>query len=449
MARATDPSLRNQTIYSVFTRNHTAEGTFSGLINDIERISSLGVDIIWLLPIHPIGSELRKGVSGSPYAVSDYRGINPEYGTMDDFSALLETAHSHKLKVIIDIVFSHTSPDSLLSKVHPEWFWETPEGIKGNRIGEWTDVVDFDYSVPELWDYQIETLKGWLMEGVDGFRCDVAPLVPLSFWIEARDACAAVNPETIWLAETVEGDFINTVRRAGFGCLTDTETLRAFDISYEYDIYPDWKRLLDGGISLSTYIERLRTQESILCDSDLKLRFLENHDQPRAAELLEDDIRLRNWTAYSLFAKGTALLYAGQEYAIRHRPDLFNPDPIDWSASESKIGRNHVEYLSRLIALKKDDIMRDGFYWLPDAPEGIIAAAYERRSPDGRLIGLRLGLFNVEGVRTAIFNLTAIWPQLAADAEMKSRFADKVRRLLGGKIELGLDAEILDWRLTG
>ncbi|MDT8298350.1 MAG: alpha-amylase family glycosyl hydrolase, partial [Spirochaetaceae bacterium] len=282
MARATDPSLRNQTIYSVFTRNHTVEGTFNGLINDIDRIASLGVDIIWLMPIHPIGSELRKGVCGSPYAVSDYRGINPDYGTMDDFSALLDAAHSHKLKVIIDVVFSHTSPDSLLSKVHPEWFWKNPEGGKGNRIGEWSDVVDLDYSAPDLWDYQIETLKGWLMEGVDGFRCDVAPLLPLSFWIEARDACAAVNPETIWLAETVEGDFINTVRRAGFGCLTDTETLRAFDISYEYDIYPEWKRLLDGGISLPAYIDRLRTQESILCDSDLKLRFLENHDQPRA-----------------------------------------------------------------------------------------------------------------------------------------------------------------------
>jgi glycosidase len=375
-------------------------------------------------------------------------GINPDYGTMDDFSALLDAAHSHKLKVIIDVVFSHTSPDSLLSKVHPEWFWKNTEGGNGNRIGEWSDVVDLDYSAPDLWDYQIETLKGWLMEGVDGFRCDVAPLIPLSFWIEARDACAAVNPETIWLAETVEGDFINTVRRAGFICLTDTETLRAFDMSYEYDTYPDWKKLLNGGIDLSAYINRLRTQESILCDSDLKLRFLENHDQPRAAELVDDERRLRNWTAYSLFAKGTALLYAGQEYAMKHKPDLFNPDPIDWSASESEVGRKHVEYVAKLIAVKKDGIMRDGFYWLPEAPEGIIAAAYERRRPDGRLIGLRLGLFNVEGDSTVMFDITAIWSEITENTEITSLFTGELLRLKDGRLEFGLDAEILDWGLT-
>jgi len=234
VARSTDPILRNQTVYSVFIRNHSPGGDLAGLAADLDRISDLGVEYIWLLPIHPIGETGRKGSAGSPYAILDYRDINPEYGSLDDFINFVKSAHQRKLKVIIDIVFNHTSLDSLLKKVHPDWFWKNPDGKSGNRIGDWAYVIELDYSVQGLWDYQIQTRKGWLHHGVDGFRCDVASLLPLAFWIEARDACAAVNPDTVWIAETVEGSFINRVRRMGFECLTDTEALRAFDVSYEY-----------------------------------------------------------------------------------------------------------------------------------------------------------------------------------------------------------------------
>ena len=153
MSKRTDPALRNLTVYSIFVRNHSPEGHFNGVIKDLDRIRSLGVDALWLMPIHPIGRDKRKGSSGSPYAISDYRGINPEYGTMDDFKRLLDEAHSRDMKVLIDVVFNHTSPDSLLQKVHPEWFWNTPDGKTGNRIGDWSDIIDLDYgSGGDLWD---------------------------------------------------------------------------------------------------------------------------------------------------------------------------------------------------------------------------------------------------------------------------------------------------------
>jgi glycosidase len=207
MAADTDRNLRNQVMYSVFVRQYSKEGTFDKVKEDIPRIRSLGTDIVWLMPIHPIGEVNRKGTLGSPYAIRDYRAVNPEYGTMEDFRALVDEIHANGMKCIIDVVYNHTSPDSVLSKEHPEWFYHKPDGSFGNRIGDWTDIIDLDYSKKELWAYQIDTLKMWA-ETVDGFRCDVAPLVPLEFWLQARRAVAEVRPGAIWLSETVEPPFI-------------------------------------------------------------------------------------------------------------------------------------------------------------------------------------------------------------------------------------------------
>ena len=159
MAVNTDKKYRNQVIYSVFVRNYSDEGSFAALRRDLGRIKELGVDILWLMPIHPIGIENRKGKSGSPYAISDYRSINPEYGTLEDFAQLVDDIHSHGMKCMIDVVFNHTSPDSWLRNHHPEWFYHKPDGRFGNKVGEWLDVIDLDYSNRQLWDYLIETLE--------------------------------------------------------------------------------------------------------------------------------------------------------------------------------------------------------------------------------------------------------------------------------------------------
>ena len=161
MAKNTIKKYRNQVMYSIYVRNHSNEGTFEAVRQDLQRIKSLGVDIIWLMPIHPIGAESHKGTLGCPYAISDYRAVNPEYGSLEDFQRLVEDIHRFDMKCIIDVVYNHTSPDSWLAQNHPDWFYHKGDGSPGNRIGEWPDVVDLDYSHSELWDYQIETLKYW------------------------------------------------------------------------------------------------------------------------------------------------------------------------------------------------------------------------------------------------------------------------------------------------
>ena len=230
-------NLRNMTLYSIFVRNDG--GTFAAVGRDLPRLKALGVDAIWLMPIHPIGSEKRKGTLGSPYAISDYRAINPEFGTMDDFTHLCDSAHALGLKVLIDVVYHHTSPDSVLVKAHPEYFYRKPDGSFGNHVGDWTDIIDLDFNVKPLWDELIDTLCFWA-QYVDGFRCDVAALVPLDFWLEARRRVEAVRPGCIWLAESVEHGFIRYNRDQGLDALSDSELYRAFDICYDYDVYEEY-----------------------------------------------------------------------------------------------------------------------------------------------------------------------------------------------------------------
>ena len=247
MAKNTTKTYRNQIMYSVFVRNHTPGGTFEGVRRDLKRIKALGTDIVWLLPIHPIGEKCRKGTLGSPYAIRDYRAVNPEYGTLEDFQRLVDDIHALDMKCIIDVVYNHTSPDSWLAEHHPEWFYHKPDGSFGNRVGDWWDVIDLDYASPGLWDYQIETLKYWAGM-VDGFRCDVAPLVPLDFWLRARAEVEAVRPGCFWLAESVEPSMIRECRAEGISVLSDSECYQAFDVCYDYDIFNTFQDYLEGKV---------------------------------------------------------------------------------------------------------------------------------------------------------------------------------------------------------
>ena len=385
MAVDTEKSLRNQVLYSVYVRNYSEEGTFAAVQRDLDRIRALGTDIIWLMPIHPTGEKHRKGTLGSPYAIRDYRAVNPEFGTLDDFRHLVDAIHDHGMKCIIDVVYNHTSPDSWLAENHPEWFFHKPDGSLGNRFGDWWDVADLDYSHPALWDYQIETLKYWARL-VDGFRCDVAPLVPLDFWKRAREEVAAIRPGCIWLCESVERSFIVHGRADGFPVLSDAELYQAFDAAYDYDVYPYFRSYLEGGISLAQYADRLDAQEWMYPDNYVKLRFLENHDRARAAHILPDEQMRRNWTAFLFFQRGLTLLYAGQEVDNTHVPSLFDKDPINWNT-----GHDQTAFLQRLAAIKRDPIFAAGSYTLTALPHDVLLAVYEQ---DGRRMA---GLFSLRG----------------------------------------------------
>ena len=387
MAVTTSVDLRNQVIYSIYVRNYSEEGTFAAVERDLDRIQDLGVDIIWFLPIYPIGEKKRKGTLGSPYAIKNYREVNPELGTLEDFVHLVKAIHSRGMKCMLDIVYNHTSPDSWLVENHPDFFYRTPEGRMGNRVGDWGDVVDLDYGNKKLWDYQIETLKIWAGM-VDGFRCDVAPLVPLAFWLKAREEVAKVNPDCIWLSESVEPEFILELRSRGMTNLSDSEIFQAFDLCYDYDIHKYFRQYLTGEASLGRYAEGINMQEYIYPDNYVKLRFLENHDQDRAKMIIASETALKNWTAFIYFQKGATLLYAGQENQNEKRPDLFEKDVICMDGAHDISG-----LLKQLYRVKKLSVLADSSYHVTADDElGAVVAEHRGIHTTDRLIGV----FNFE-----------------------------------------------------
>ena len=392
MAHDTDRSLQTQVLYSVYVRAHTPEGTFRAVIPDLDRIRSLGTDIIWFMPIHPIGVEGRKGSLGCPYANRDYRTVNPAYGTMEDFKALVDEIHARGMKAIIDVVYNHTSPDSVLYAEHPEFFWHGPDGRPGNRFGDWADVIDLDYRNRALWDYQIESLRYWAGI-VDGFRCDVASLVPLDFWKEARKAVKEVRPDCIWLAETVHLSFNCRARRVGgLSVMRDTEGYEAFDMEYAYDIRETFDEMVRGRRPLSEYVNLLNLQEALYPDNYNKLRCLENHDQPRIASVIPDMEALVNWTAMLYFLKGTTMLYAGQEWADTHVPSLFEQEPID-----RETGRSLMPLMKKLAAIKKTLFTGEDHFW-GRADDQRRVAVLERFGPEKHCVGV----FSLNGESTRV-----------------------------------------------
>ena len=374
MADNTPKKLRNQMMYQVFVRNFSEEGTFKKVEEELDRIKALGTDIVWLMPIHPIGKAQRKGTLGSPYAISDYRAVNPEFGTLDDFISFTNAVHDRGMKCIIDVVYNHTSPDSVLSKEHPEWFFHKSDGSFGNRVGDWSDIIDLDYSNKELWRYQIDSLKYWA-QWVDGFRCDVAPLIPIAFWEQARAEVEQVREGAVWLSESVEPNFIMYLRSQGMTAHSDCEIYRAFDLSYDYDCYEEFKAYLYGKGSLKDYVGALSRQEYIYPDNYVKLRFLENHDQTRARFFIPDINTLKSMTAFMFFQKGMALVYNGQEKAVSHLPSLFDKDIVDWNGAETV---DLSGYIAKLAEIKRMDIFTDSVYKVSAFGESALVKSHEK-----------------------------------------------------------------------
>ena len=419
MASDSRIELRSQVIYSVFVRNFTKEGTFLAMIPDLPRIRALGTDIIWLMPIHPIGRVNRKGSLGSPYAIQDYRRVNPELGTLEDFRKLVDAIHAEGMKVIIDVVFNHTSPDAVYTKTHPEFYYRKKDGSFGNRVGDWSDIIDLDYSVPGLWDAQCEVLTYWA-QFVDGFRCDVASFVPTAFWIRARSEVERIRPGCIWLAESCSPSFAFACEPAGIRATRDIELYDAFDMEYDYDIREAYGEYLDGETTIGNYLSMANLQEYLYPENYNKVRFLENHDIPRIASLVGSRSDLLNHMAMIYFLKGATMLYAGQEFGMAHRTDLFDRDPIDrtgedYSVMYARLGQIKKEWLSpedrcictwdnrlsfAVIRRTSAGIIRAGIFALTsetgtakvDFPDGRYINAF-----DGKPVSVSRGTVNVEG----------------------------------------------------
>lgn len=382
MADNTPLSHRNLVIYEVYVRNHGANGTFADVQADLPRIHSMGVDIVWFMPIHPIGQLNKKGGLGCPYSIQDYTQTNPEYGTKEEFAQLVQAAHTLGMKVMIDVVYNHTSHDAVLVQQYPHWYHQNEQGKPVTTVPDWSDVIDLHYGDPALADYLISCLKGWVELGVDGFRCDVASVVPISFWQRARQEVAMLKPDVIWLAEAVHASFVESRRRAVLTAHSDSEVYTAFDLTYDYDIWPIWEAAVDGVLPLSHYVGALRLQDGIYPVNYVKMRCVENHDQPRFARRVADRNRLKAWIAFMAFNKGAFLIYGGQESENRHTPSLFDVDKVVWGEYSLQ------PFLTKLALLKKHPAQQTGLFTLLGA-ERVLTASWQTMG------GGLWGVFNV------------------------------------------------------
>ncbi|MFP4478386.1 MAG: alpha-amylase family glycosyl hydrolase [Candidatus Izemoplasmatales bacterium] len=355
--RKTNIKLRNLVFYQIYVRNFSKEGNFKAVIDDLDRIKALGVDVILLLPIHPIGEVDRIGSLGSPYSIKDYNAIREELGTKQDFQDLIDAVHGKKMKLMMDIVYNHTAKDSKYHHNHPEWYFKNEEGESTSKVNKWTDVYDFNFSSDKaLWFELLNILVDYTRMEVDGFRVDTASMIPLDFWKMARRQVNKFNRNFIWLSESIRGKHCKQLRDMGLNCLSEGELYQEFDMAQDLDVEPDQKAYLKGEGSLRSYMEGLRRQEQIYPSNYVKLHHIETYDSERIATRLDNDLdRILNWTGFLFFQKGATLLYAGQEFTSDNLPSLHEKDVFNKKTDIS-------EFIKKLTKLKTRKVFASGKY---------------------------------------------------------------------------------------
>ncbi len=334
-ARHSETWVRNGIMYEIYPRAFSKEGNFAGIEKRLPELQQLGVTILWLMPIHPVGVEKRKGSLGSSYSIQDYYGINPEYGTLADFKKLVKRAHELKFKIVIDLVANHTSWDSKMIHEHPEWFSTDSIGKIISPVPDWSDVADLNYSNKDLRTYMIAMMKYWVRDiGIDGFRCDVAEMVPTDFWNDARAALDSIKP-VMMLAE---GQY-------------PEQHLKAFDLSYSWNLYSILAPLMKGEKNVFELDSLLNKENATFPNGSLRLRFSSNHDEnawdaPDVEKFGADGAKLAAVVVNTL--PGVPLLYNGQEVANAAKLGLFEKFDIDWKAKN-----DFRNFYTKLFDLRK------------------------------------------------------------------------------------------------
>lgn len=347
---------KNLVIYQIFVRNYSKEGTFKKVTEDLTRLKELGIDIIYLTPIHEIGVENRKGTWGSPYAIKDYFSISPDLGTLSDFHELVDKTHELGMKIILDMVFNHTSPDNVLIDLHPEYYFYK-NGKRGNRVGDWTDIVDLDTLRDDTQEYLLSVLKYWLNQKVDGFRFDVASTIPLSLFTKARER---FGNDFILFGECVGEDFAKYLKSIDAVYVSDEDLMTSFNYLYNYNWLNQMISYLKNEGKLETVINNINSDTNTI----FRVNCLENHDKDRIASLTHNKEQLENWIKFSFALKGHAFIYMGQEYGISHKPELFEKDPVDWPKEneiyhlyKSLIKKKHASDIKDNVLYIKDNIV--------------------------------------------------------------------------------------------
>lgn len=314
--------LLKTNIYEVNLRQYTREGTFNAFEPELLRLKLMGVEIIWFMPIMPISVLNRKGTLGSYYSCSDYTSVNPEFGNLKDFKHLVKQSHKLGIKVIIDWVANHTGWDHVWTKSHPEYYQKDEHGGFTERNG-WEDVIDLNYFNLEMQQAMIDSMKYWILEtGIDGFRCDMAMLVPLDFWKKAKKQLDLIK-KLIWLGEC-----------------EDTNYFEVFDILYAWEWMHTTRRIAQNNLNKHHLSDLIAYYHKKTPAGKQFLYFTSNHDENswNGTEYERYGESARFYAVLSvLMPGGVPLIYSGQELPLTYRLKFFDKDLINWSDHAPKL----------------------------------------------------------------------------------------------------------------
>jgi cyclomaltodextrinase len=407
---------KNANIYEVNIRQYTPEGTFEAFGKHIDRLDNMGVDILWLMPVQPIGEKNRKGTLGSYYSISDYTTTNPEFGTVKEFKKLVEEAHKKDMKVILDWVANHSAFDNVWAKEHPEWYTKDAEGNMLPPDPDWHDVADLNFDVPELRRAMIDAMKYWVTEcDVDGFRCDVAYMVPKDFWRQAVRELQEIKPDIFMLAEAEGPEY----HAAGF------------DMTYSWKIHSMMDKVAKGEHTASELEAFIQEDIVKYPEGAYRMNFTTNHDK-NSWEGTEFD-RLGDG-AYAFFVlnatmPGMPLIYSGQEIGLNRALRFFDKDTIGFT----DVPKDAAFFKTLLELKKKNEALWNGEHG---------GTMYTVHTDDQLLIFARQ---KGEDKVLVILNLSAN----VVETKLKSEvFEGKYRNVFTGekvKLKSKYKAELMPW----
>lgn len=322
-------------IYEVNVRQYTPDGTFNAFAEHLPRLKEMGVDILWLMPIHPIGEKNRKGTLGSYYSVKDYLLINPEMGTTEDFRALVKKAHDAGMHLILDWVPNHTAWDHRWTETNPDFYTKDSTGNFMPPIPDWADVIDLNYDNPALRDSMTAALRYWIEEfDIDGYRCDVAAMVPTDYWNDAVAELRQIKP-IFMLAEAEEVDLHD----------------EAFTMNYAWNLHHDFNAVAQGEAPASDITAQILNDNEKFPEHTFKMVFTSNHDENSWNGTVFERIGdgAETFAALSGIVPGMMLIYSGQEAGLDRRLEFFEKNEIEWKEHP------FTELYTKLAAAKEDN----------------------------------------------------------------------------------------------
>jgi len=327
--------IANTNIYEVNIRQYSPEGTFNAFARSLPRLQDMGVEVLWFMPVHPIGKMNRKGSLGSYYSITDHKGINPEFGTAEDFKELVYQAHELGMKVIMDWVANHASWDHVWTKGHPEYFERDGQGNFKTPY-DWTDVIQIDHSNAAQQDAMIGAMQYWVVDfDIDGFRADLAHLTPLPFWKKARTAIEPLKQGLFWLAESEEIGYHEV-----------------FDASFTWEWMHITEKFYKGQVNLNKVYDVLAKYDTHFSATAYRMYFTSNHDENtwNGTEYEKYGDMAKALAVFSCTWNGIPMIYSGQELPNHKRLKFFDKDPVAWTG---EFGLH--DFYKTLLALHKQN----------------------------------------------------------------------------------------------